>query len=41
MEGDSHLLEDEIEEHEEEVSKILEKDEYTDDDDSFWIQTLK
>lgn len=35
MEGDSHLLEDEIEEHEEEVSKILDKDEYTDDDDSF------
>lgn len=35
MEGKSHLLENEIEEHEEEISKILEKDEYTDDDDSF------
>lgn len=35
MEGDSHLLEDEIDEHEEEISKILEKEEYTDDDDSF------
>ncbi|XP_018348452.1 PREDICTED: nuclear envelope integral membrane protein 1 isoform X1 [Trachymyrmex septentrionalis] len=33
MEGESHLLEDEIEEHEEETSKILEKGEYTDDDD--------
>ncbi|EGI69236.1 Transmembrane protein 194A [Acromyrmex echinatior] len=33
MEGESHLLEDEIEEHEEEISKILEKGEYTDDDD--------
>ncbi|XP_011646649.1 nuclear envelope integral membrane protein 1 isoform X1 [Pogonomyrmex barbatus] len=35
MEGESHLLEDEIDEHEEEISKILEKDEFTDDDDSF------
>ncbi|KYQ51455.1 hypothetical protein ALC60_09453 [Trachymyrmex zeteki] len=33
VEGESHLLEDEIEEHEEETSKILEKGEYTDDDD--------
>ncbi|KYN23281.1 PREDICTED: nuclear envelope integral membrane protein 1 isoform X2 [Trachymyrmex cornetzi] len=33
MQGESHLLEDEIEEHEEETSKILEKEEYTDDDD--------
>lgn len=32
MEGESHLLEEEVDEHEEEVSKILEKDEYTDDD---------
>ncbi|XP_077259268.1 nuclear envelope integral membrane protein isoform X1 [Temnothorax americanus] len=35
MEGECHLSEDEIDEHEEEVSKILEKYEYTDDDDSF------
>jgi len=35
MEGEPHLLEDEIDEHEEEISRILEKDEYTDDDDSF------
>ncbi|EFN62545.1 Transmembrane protein 194A [Camponotus floridanus] len=33
MEGEPHLSKYEIEEHEEEVSKILEKDEYTDDDD--------
>ncbi|XP_011877098.1 PREDICTED: transmembrane protein 194A-like isoform X1 [Vollenhovia emeryi] len=35
MEGESHLLEDEVDEHEEEISKILDKDDYTDDDDSF------
>lgn len=35
MEGESHLLEDEIDEYEEEISKITEKDDYTDDDDSF------
>lgn len=33
MEGDPHLSKYEVEEHEEEVSKILESDEYTDDDD--------
>lgn len=33
MEGDSHLSDQEIDEHEEEVSRILEKDEYTDDED--------
>lgn len=33
MEGEPHLSEYEVDEHEEEVSKILEKDEYTDDDD--------
>ncbi|XP_012529869.1 nuclear envelope integral membrane protein 1 isoform X2 [Monomorium pharaonis] len=32
MEGESHLLEEEVDEYEEEISKILEKDEYTDDD---------
>ncbi|KAM0730902.1 Nuclear envelope integral membrane protein [Formica fusca] len=33
MEGDPHLSKYEVEEHEEEVSKILESDEYTDDED--------
>ncbi|XP_032687912.1 nuclear envelope integral membrane protein 1-like isoform X3 [Odontomachus brunneus] len=32
MEGDSHLYEDEIEEHDVEISKILDEDEYTDDE---------
>lgn len=35
MEGEPHLSKYEIEEHEEEVSKILEIDEYTDDDDDY------
>lgn len=32
MEGDSHLYENEIEEHDVEISKILDEDEYTDDE---------
>ncbi|XP_011693322.1 PREDICTED: transmembrane protein 194A [Wasmannia auropunctata] len=35
MEGESHLLEEEVDEHDEEVSRILDKEDYTDDDDSF------
>lgn len=33
MEGDSHLSENEMEEHDAEISKIIEESEYTDDDD--------
>lgn len=33
MEGESHLSDYEIDKHDEEVSKIFDKDEYTDDED--------
>ncbi|EFN82106.1 hypothetical protein EAI_04883, partial [Harpegnathos saltator] len=32
IEGDSHLYENEIEEHDAEISKILNEDEYIDDE---------
>ncbi|EZA53234.1 hypothetical protein DMN91_004851 [Ooceraea biroi] len=35
MEGESHLSEDEVDNHEEEISKIIEKAEFTDDEDFY------
>jgi hypothetical protein len=35
MEGESHLSEHEVDEHEEEISKSLGKDDFTDDDDFY------
>lgn len=35
MEGELHISEHEVDEHEEEISKIIEKNEFTDDEDFY------
>ncbi|XP_076165924.1 nuclear envelope integral membrane protein [Ptiloglossa arizonensis] len=35
MEGDSHLSDDELQEHDDEITRIIEESEYTDDEDEF------